>query len=63
MEEAEHKPDGEGWIETRQEEAEGARGKARIPRQGVCWAAKDEWDNEISPIVEQLESLAEQFRH
>lgn len=27
----------------------------------MCWAAKDEWDDEISPIVEQLESLAEQF--
>lgn len=29
----------------------------------MCWAAKDEWDDEMSPIVEQLESLAEQFRH
>ena len=34
-----------------------------MPRQGVCWAAKDERDDEISNIVEQLESLAEQFRH
>ena len=34
-----------------------------MPRQGVCWAAKGEWDDEISNIVEQLESLAEQFRH
>ena len=77
MEEVEHKADIEGWIETRQEEAQRARDeaqrardkaqrardKARMPRQGVCWAGKDEQDDEISCIVEYLESMAEEFEH
>lgn len=63
MEEVEHKADIEGCIETRQEEAQRARDKARMPRQGVCQAEKAEQVDEISCIVEYLESMAEDFEH
>lgn len=39
------------------EKRQRARGKTTMPRQGVCWAAKDEWDDENQPYCRTVGKL------